>query len=70
MEKYFLADNFNDYINLIKLYTYNEKVYNRMYHKFIKKLNQSRVLENDFYISDFTDTLNEFYENYKKDNFV
>ena len=70
MEKYFLADNLNDYINLIKLYTFNEIIYKRMYHKFIKKLNQSRVLKDDFYINDFANTLNKFYENYKQNNFI
>ena len=69
MEKYFLADNIGDYINLIKLYTYNENVYKRMYHKFTKKLNQSKILENHFYVDDFTHTLNEFYKKFRKNNY-
>ena len=68
MEKYFLASNIDDYINLIKLYTYNENVYKRMYHKFIKKLNQSSNLDNEYYINDFIDTLDKFYIKYKQDH--
>lgn len=70
MEKYFLADNIIDYINLIKLYTYNENVYKRMYHKFIKKLNESNILENNYYVDDFSDTLNKFYKYYRNDNYL
>ena len=70
MEKYFLADNIIDYTNLIKLYTYNKNVYKRMYHKFIKKLNESNILENNYYVDDFSDTLNKFYNNYRQDNYL
>ena len=69
MDKYFLSDNIDDYVNLIKLYTYNEHVYNRMYHKFIKKLDESNILSDNKYVDDFTNTLNEFYQNYRKENF-
>ena len=69
MDKYFLADNIDDYVNLIKLYTYNEQVYKRMYHKFIKKLDESKILSDNNYVDDFTNTLNEFYQNYRKENF-
>lgn len=69
MDKYFLSDNIDDYVNLIKLYTYNEHVYNRMYHKFIKKLEESNILSDNKYVDDFTNTLNEFYQNYRKENF-
>ena len=69
MDKYFLTDNIDDYVNLIKLYTYNEQVYNRMYHKFINKLDESKILSDNKYVDDFTNTLNEFYQNYRKENF-
>lgn len=69
MDKYFLTDNIDDYVNLIKLYTYNEHVYKRMYHKFIKKLDESKILSDNNYVDDFTNTLNEFYQNYRKQNF-
>ena len=70
MEKYFLANNINDYTNLVKLYTHDENVYKRMYHKFIKKLNQYNVLENNYYVDDFSDTLNNFYNNYRQENYL
>ena len=69
MDKYFLTDNVDDYVNLIKLYTYNEHVYNRTYDKFLKKLNESEILTDNKYVDDFTDTLNEFYQNYRKEKF-
>lgn len=66
MEKYFLADNLNDYIKLVKLYVYSKELYLKMYSKFIKKLNESSILEEKYYINDFIDNLNSFYKNYKK----
>lgn len=65
MEKYFLADNIEDYVKLIKLYTYNKYVYERLYHKFIKKLNKSKILTDNNFVNDFKDTLNDFYDDYR-----
>jgi hypothetical protein len=69
MDNYFLADNIDDYVNLIKLYTYDKYVYNRMYHKFMKKLNKSNLLDDNSYVDDFTSTLNDFYSKYRQENF-
>ena len=69
MDKYFLVDNIDDYVNLIKLYTHNKYVYERMYHKFIKKLDESKLLSDNSYVNDFTNTLTEIYEKYRQEKF-
>jgi len=70
MDKYFLADNIDDYVNLIKLYTHNKYVYERMYHKFIKKLDESKLLSDNSYVNDFSSTLDDFYQKYRRDELI
>jgi hypothetical protein len=65
MEKYLLADNIVDYIKLIKLYTFNEELYFKLYKKYIKKLDESNILSDEYYANNLSKTLNSFYDNYK-----
>ena len=65
MEKYLLADNIVDYIKLIKLYTFNEELYFKLYKKYIKKLDESNILSDENYANNLSKTLNSFYDNYK-----
>ena len=64
MQKYLLADNINDYVKLVKLYTYNADVYYSFYKKFKKKLKQFPITSDQYYVDDFVETLNSFYNNY------
>ena len=66
MEDDFLADNINKYTNLIKLYTYDESAYNKFYDKFIKKLDESKILSDEDYADNLAKTLNNFYIDYYK----
>jgi len=66
MEDDFLADNINKYTNLIKLYTHDESAYNKFYDKFIKKLDESKILSDEDYADNLAKTLNNFYIDYYK----
>tara|TARA_B100000902_G_C27302203_1_gene913481 strand:- start:1029 stop:2522 length:1494 start_codon:yes stop_codon:yes gene_type:complete len=66
MEDYLLADNINDYVKKVKLCIFNEKVYYKLYDKFVDKLNKSQILSDEYYTEKLTETINKFYSNYKK----
>ena len=68
MDGYLIEDNIKDYTKLVRLYTYNEDVYYKFYNKFIKKLDESKILSDEHYANNLAKTLNEFYAAYYKNH--
>lgn len=61
MDKYLLAYNPIHYVKLIQLYIENENIYNQLYHKFIKNLENSKILCYQHYTKQFVDTIKKYY---------
>ena len=40
--------------------------YDKLYDKFIDKLNESKILSDEYYTDKLAETINNFYSNYKK----
>jgi len=66
MENYLLADNIDDYVKKVKLCICNEEVYYKLYDRFVNKLDKSKILSDEFYSEKLSETINNFYSNYKK----
>jgi hypothetical protein len=66
MEDHLLSDNINTYTKLVELYTHDEISYYNFYNKFIKKLDESKILSDEHYANNLAKTLNEFYADYYK----
>ena len=61
-----LADNIDDYVKKVKLCICNEEVYYKLYDRFVNKLDKSKILSDEFYSEKLSETINNFYSNYKK----
>ena len=63
MEKYLIAKNIKQYKNLVKLYISSEKIYNKLYSKFKKNIDDSKILSYENYAKCFSDALNNTFTN-------
>ncbi len=63
MEKYLLAKNITQYKKLVELYISNEKTYNKLYQKFVKNIDDSKILSFENYAEKLANSLNDSFNN-------
>ena len=63
MEKYLLAKNITQYKKLVELYISNEKTYNKLYQKFVKNIDDSKILSFENYAEKLANCLNDSFNN-------
>ncbi len=70
MEKELLADNIDDYYNLVYQYITDEKIYYRMYKKFYKNLKNSNILDNEYYANQLYNKFLEIYKTHQNNSIM
>ena len=70
LDKYCISKSIEDYVNKIKLILFSEESYYLFYKKFIKKLNNENINNNENYAKKFVKSLNDFYINNKEKIFL
>ena len=59
MERYLIAKNIKQYKKLIELYISDERIYNKLYQKFVKNIDESKILSFENYAGNLANCLND-----------